>query len=163
LLPAPIETVASFAGGPGGAGGQVRRALARDSTTIVLDCSLLRSLGHSGPVRSPTYTLVELYVVSGLYLYHFDFYRFNQPDEYLDAGLDEYFDGKGVCLVEWPDRAGPHLPAPDLRVHLRFAAGGADCGRLVDIAAASAEGRRCLTNFRFPTPAATASASPPPA
>jgi|SRR6266581_1900840 len=135
--------------------------LGSGKTTLVR--GLLRSLGHSGVVRSPTYALVELYAVSGLYLYHFDFYRFNRPDEYLDAGLDEYFDGKGVCLVEWPDRAGPHLPAPDLRVQLHFAAGGADCGRLVDIAAASAEGRRCLTNFRFPTPAGPSSASPPPA
>jgi tRNA threonylcarbamoyladenosine biosynthesis protein TsaE len=73
---------------------------------------LLRGLGHEGKVKSPTYTLIEPYVVSRLDLYHFDFYRFNSPDEYLDAGLDEYFAGEGVCIVEWPDKACPICPLP---------------------------------------------------
>jgi hypothetical protein len=51
-------------------------------------------------------------VVSGLHFYHFDFYRFNQAEEYLDAGLDEYFSGSGICLVEWPDKAAPICPPP---------------------------------------------------
>ncbi|MDO8934013.1 MAG: tRNA (adenosine(37)-N6)-threonylcarbamoyltransferase complex ATPase subunit type 1 TsaE, partial [Rhodocyclaceae bacterium] len=86
--------------------------LGTGKTTLVR--GWLRALGDSGPVKSPTYTLVELHAVSGLNLYHFDFYRFNQPEEYLDAGLDEYFSGAGTCLVEWPDKAAPYLPAPDL-------------------------------------------------
>ena len=102
----------------------------------------MRALGDTGPVKSPTYALVEIHVVSGLNLYHFDFYRFNQPEEYLDAGLDEYFSGDGTCLVEWPERASPYLPAPDL--HLRLTVAGA--GRLASLEASSERGRACLTN-----------------
>ncbi|WIM05533.1 MAG: tRNA (adenosine(37)-N6)-threonylcarbamoyltransferase complex ATPase subunit type 1 TsaE [Candidatus Nitricoxidivorans perseverans] len=129
--------------------------LGSGKTTLVR--GLLRALGDAGPVKSPTYTLVELHAVSGLNLYHFDFYRFNQPEEYLDAGLDEYFSGKAVCLVEWPERAAPYLPAPDLRI--RLAMRGA--GREARIEAFGERGRRCLTNSALP--AAKFSASPPPA
>src|SRR5688572_13374248 len=69
--------------------------LGAGKTTLVR--GLLRSLGYGNKVKSPTYTLVEVHVVSGLHLYHFDFYRFNQAEEYLEAGLDEYFQGDGVC------------------------------------------------------------------
>lgn len=129
--------------------------LGAGKTTLVR--GLLRALGDLGPVKSPTYTLVELHATSGLDLYHFDFYRFNQAEEYLDAGLDEYFDGRGVCLVEWPERAAPYLPAPDLQV--RLAVRGS--GREVDIEARSERGRACLTNSALR--AAMSSASPPPA
>lgn len=60
-------------------------------------CAPLRALGHRGPVKSPTYTLVEVYVISSIYWYHFDFYRFNDPAEFEDAGLGEYFRGDSVC------------------------------------------------------------------
>src|SRR5512137_665822 len=93
--------------------------LGAGKTTLVR--GLLRALGDTGPVKSPTYALVEIHVVSGLNLYHFDFYRFSQPEEYLDAGLDEYFAGDGVCLVEWPEQAVPYLPAADLRIRLTVA------------------------------------------
>jgi tRNA threonylcarbamoyl adenosine modification protein YjeE len=66
--------------------------LGAGKTTLVR--GLLRAAGETGPVKSPTYTLVEVHVVSGLNFYHFDFYRFNQAEEYLDAGLDEYFSGE---------------------------------------------------------------------
>lgn len=126
--------------------------LGAGKTTLVR--GLLRALGDTGPVKSPTYTLVEIHVVSGLNLYHFDFYRFNQPEEYLDAGLDEYFSGDGTCLVEWPERASPYLPAPDL--HLRLTVAGA--GRLASLEAGSERGRACLTNSA--PLAALSSASP---
>ncbi len=129
--------------------------LGAGKTTLVR--GLLRALGERGPVKSPTYTLVEIHPVSGLNLYHFDFYRFNQPEEYLDAGLDEYFDGKGVCLVEWPDRAAPYLPEPDLVVSLAVAGEG----RAGHVQARSPRGERCLTNFV--PPAAMSSNTPPPA
>jgi tRNA threonylcarbamoyladenosine biosynthesis protein TsaE len=127
--------------------------LGAGKTTLVR--GLLRALGDTGPVKSPTYTLVELHVVSGLDLYHFDFYRFNQPEEYLDAGLDEYFSGTGACLVEWPDRAAPYLPSPDLRIHLSVRGDG----RLARVEAGSERGRQCLTSCPFP--AGTSSGSPP--
>lgn len=129
--------------------------LGAGKTTLVR--GLLRALGDAGPVKSPTYTLVELHAVSGLDLYHFDFYRINQPEEILDAGLEEYFSGRGVCLVEWPEQAVPHLPAPDLRI--RLVARG--MGREAHIEAFGERGRRCLTNSDLP--AARPSASPPPA
>lgn len=129
--------------------------LGAGKTTLVR--GLLRALGDAGPVKSPTFTLVELHATSGLNFYHFDFYRFNQPEEYLDAGLDEYFDGRGICLVEWPQRATPYLPAADLHVRLEVRGDG----RQALVEAGSERGERCLTNFTLP--AATSSGSPPPA
>ena len=119
--------------------------LGAGKTTLVR--GLLRAAGDNGPVKSPTYTLLEVHVVSGLNFYHFDFYRFNQAEEYLDAGLDEYFSGSGICLVEWPDKAAPYLPAADMRIELRAEPGeggkGGE-GRIARIEAASARGRTCL-------------------
>jgi tRNA threonylcarbamoyladenosine biosynthesis protein TsaE len=115
--------------------------LGAGKTTLVR--GLLRALGFQGNVKSPTYTLVELYAISKLDLYHFDFYRFTSPEEYLDAGLDEYFGGPGLCLVEWPERAAPYLPPADLRITLKVA----QRGRRAEVAATSEEGERCLKNL----------------
>ncbi|OHC69371.1 MAG: tRNA (adenosine(37)-N6)-threonylcarbamoyltransferase complex ATPase subunit type 1 TsaE [Rhodocyclales bacterium RIFCSPLOWO2_02_FULL_63_24] len=120
--------------------------LGAGKTTLVR--GLLRAAGETGPVKSPTYALVEVHVVSGLNFYHFDFYRFDQAEEYLDAGLDEYFSGSGVCLVEWPDKAAPYLPPADMRIELHVASGvesgpGGE-GRRARIIAASDKGRACL-------------------
>lgn len=115
--------------------------LGAGKTTLVR--GLLRALGYGNKVKSPTYTLVEVHVVSGLNLYHFDFYRFNEPEEYLDAGLDEYFQGDGVCLVEWPDKAGTYLPRPDLRICLSIDGEA----RRVDLHAFSEQGRACLNSL----------------
>lgn len=79
---------------------------------------LLRGLGHQGRVKSPTYTLVELYVISKLNLYHFDFYRFNDPEEWNETGFRELFNPTNVCVVEWPEKAGTLIPPPDLWVKL---------------------------------------------
>ena len=118
---------------------------------------LLRALGHEGKVKSPTYTLIEPYVVSRLDLYHFDFYRFTHAEEFLEAGLDEYFEGDGVRLVEWPDRAHPYLPAADLEVLLHVAPSG---GRELSLRALSPEGQTCLNDFIAHT-ATRPPASPP--
>jgi tRNA threonylcarbamoyladenosine biosynthesis protein TsaE len=91
-------------------------------------------------VKSPTYTLVELYRVSSLYLYHFDFYRFADPAEWEEAGFREYFGAESVCLVEWPERAGDFLPAPDLEIRLYIE----QEGRRVEVAAKTENGRKCL-------------------
>ncbi|MDR3221747.1 MAG: tRNA (adenosine(37)-N6)-threonylcarbamoyltransferase complex ATPase subunit type 1 TsaE [Candidatus Accumulibacter sp.] len=115
--------------------------LGAGKTTLVR--ALLRSLGYSGLVKSPTYTLVELYVISSLYWYHFDFYRFNEPEEFLDAGLDEYFRNDAVCLVEWPDKAAGFAPSADLALRLRFPA-KASSGRIVDLVSYSERGCTCL-------------------
>ena len=127
-------------------------------TTLVR--GLLRALGYSGKVKSPTYTLLELYTISRLNLYHFDFYRFEQPEEYLDAGLDEYFQAPGICLVEWPDKAGPYLPNADIRIRISVE----QAGRRAALAAQGGKGRRCLTSLNFHPaniPDATSSNLPP--
>jgi tRNA threonylcarbamoyladenosine biosynthesis protein TsaE len=129
--------------------------LGAGKTTLVR--GLLRKVGFGGTAKSPTYTLVEPYVVSGLNLYHFDFYRFSVPEEFLDAGLDEYFADLALCLVEWPERAQPYLPPADLRVQLVL--DGA--GRRADIQFGSARGRQWLSQLPASL-AATSSAMPPP-
>lgn len=112
--------------------------LGAGKTTLV--GGLLRKVGAGETAKSPTYTLVEPYVISGLNLYHFDFYRFNLPEEFLDAGLDEYFADSGLCLVEWPDRAQPYVPSADLRIHLVHDGSG----RRASIESASERGRQWL-------------------
>jgi tRNA threonylcarbamoyladenosine biosynthesis protein TsaE len=103
---------------------------------------LLAALGHSGRVRSPTYTLVELYSVSSLNLYHFDFYRFKDRDEWLNSGFRDYFNPDSICIVEWPERAGDLLPPPDVEVRLEF--DGA--GRLASVRAHSPSGQAWLSS-----------------
>ena len=110
------------------------------SGKTTLTRGVLRALGHEGKVKSPTYTLIEPYSVSRLNLYHFDFYRFNSPDEYLDAGLDEYFSGDGVCVVEWPEKAHPHLASPDLEILLQPQGNG----RLAEFIGHTDAGQTCV-------------------
>lgn len=103
----------------------------------------LLALGHHGKVKSPTYTLIEPYVVSRLDLYHFDFYRLNSPEEYLDAGLDEYFSGTGVCIVEWPQHAAPYLATSDVRIQLD----PAGTGRRASLLGTTERGRTCVSQL----------------
>lgn len=112
--------------------------LGAGKTTLVR--GVLRGLGFEGNVKSPTYTLVEVYPVSSLNLHHFDFYRLIEPEEYLDAGLDEYFHSSAVCLVEWPERAGGYVAPPDVQIELRVESRGRRAG----IRACSAAGRECI-------------------
>lgn len=86
---------------------------------------LLKALGVTGRVKSPTYAVVEPYtveVVPGgpLNIWHFDFYRFNDPDEWEEAGFRDIFASPGLKLVEWPEKAGEHLPAADLDIVLEL-------------------------------------------
>ena len=118
--------------------------LGTGKTTLVR--SLIRALGFQGPVKSPTYSLVEVYVVSSLYLYHFDFYRFESPEEFLDAGLDEYFNRNTVCLVEWPERAGDRLSRYDLAIQIDYA----ESGRSVRMTPGSALGQGWVEALRPP-------------
>ena len=112
--------------------------LGSGKTTLVR--GMLHGLGFPGRVKSPTYALVELYTVSRLNLYHFDFYRFRDPKEWRDAGFDEYFNEASVCLVEWPEKATGLLPAADLNLALEFAGNG----RRLSLDAGSESGKACL-------------------
>ena len=120
----------------------LRGDLGSGKTTLIR--GLLRALGVKDTVKSPSYALVELYVVSRLNLYHFDFYRFIDAKEFEDAGLAGYFHGTGVCLVEWPERAGDALPRPDLDLTLAYAGSG----REISVKAHSAAGERCLAKAK---------------
>ncbi len=86
---------------------------------------LLRALGVGGRIKSPTYAVVEPHEAppaaawpGGLAVSHFDFYRFNDPREWEDAGFRELFAAPGLKLVEWPDKARGHLPTPDLNLDI---------------------------------------------
>jgi tRNA threonylcarbamoyladenosine biosynthesis protein TsaE len=112
--------------------------LGAGKTTLVRGC--LRALGYRGRVKSPTFSLVELYKLSSLYLYHFDFYRFEDPKEWGDAGFRDEFSGAGVCVVEWPEKAARSIPSPDLRITLEHAV----TGRKAHIAGETEQGKLCL-------------------
>jgi len=116
----------------------LRGDLGTGKTTLVR--ALLRALGFEGRVKSPSYALVELYTVSRLNLYHFDFFRFRDPKEWSDAGFREYFSHDAVCLVEWPEKAGDVLPPPAVDILLSTAADGRD----VLLIAHTEAGDKCL-------------------
>jgi tRNA threonylcarbamoyladenosine biosynthesis protein TsaE len=105
---------------------------------------MLRGMGYEGRVKSPTFTLVEVYEFSRLYLYHFDFYRFTDPSELEQAGFREYFGPHSVCLVEWPEKAAG-LPDPDIRIALEITG----AGRTVELHALSEVGKHCLTRLQL--------------
>ena len=86
---------------------------------------LLRSLGVQGRIKSPTYAVVEPYSLlpdgehpNTLDIWHFDFYRFNDPREWEDAGFRELFASAGLKIAEWPEKAAAFLPAADLDIHI---------------------------------------------
>ena len=83
---------------------------------------VLEALGVTGRVKSPTYSLVEIYDLPEFEFYHFDLYRFTNPFEWIDAGFREYFHAKSVCLIEWPEKGEGFLPAADLVITLSMAA-----------------------------------------
>jgi tRNA threonylcarbamoyladenosine biosynthesis protein TsaE len=119
----------------------LRGELGSGKTTLVR--GILRALGHPGPVRSPTYTLVELYTVSRLDLHHFDFYRFHDPREWIDAGFRESFNGRTVSLIEWPERAVGSLPPADVEIALELHASG----RNAALTSHSPAGQKCLSRL----------------
>ena len=80
---------------------------------------ILRGLGFTGHVKSPTYTLVEPYEFGGARVYHFDFYRINDAEELEYLGLDDLLSERAIKLVEWPERAHGRLPRPDRVVRIR--------------------------------------------
>ena len=109
--------------------------------------AVLRGLGYEGKVKSPTFTLVELYAISSLTIYHFDLYRFGDPREWVEAGFRDYFGTDAVCLVEWPEKAEGVLPPADLRITLQIQGSG----RSAEIEAGTEAGIQCLTRLQETT------------
>ena len=109
---------------------------------------LLQSLGVKGTIKSPSYAVMESYELPGFRISHFDFYRFNDPQEWEDAGFRDVFAESGLKLVEWPNNAAGLLPVPDLRIEIRIASGEPDASgasaRHVRIHACTPLGARLL-------------------
>lgn len=117
-------------------------ALGTGKTTLVR--ALLRTAGVTGPIKSPTFAVLEPYVVSSLDFYHFDFFRFGDASEFSDIGFRDLFGPGRICAIEWPERVGERLPTPDLVLALHMAGDGRDL-----IASASTElGTSCLNRIR---------------
>ncbi len=112
--------------------------LGAGKTTVIR--ALLRALGVTGSVKSPTFTLLEPYVISSLNFYHFDFYRFSEAAEFDSAGFRDLLGPGAVCAIEWPEKAQGWLPTPDLALTLNVQ----DAGRLAELAAYTEAGDACL-------------------
>jgi tRNA threonylcarbamoyladenosine biosynthesis protein TsaE len=117
------DTIAAPTPGPE-AGGRIHLQGELGAGKTALTRSLLRACGITGRIKSPSYALLESYKVSSLYLYHLDFYRFSNPEEWLDAGFREILTKNALVLIEWPERAGDLLGAPDLLIELAYAGNG---------------------------------------
>jgi len=120
----------------------LRGDLGAGKTTLAR--GILHALGVTERIKSPTYTLVEPYNISSLYLYHFDFYRLQRPDEWVDAGFRDYFSSGAVCLVEWPEKAGAQLPAADMTIDLATAGDA----RKATLSADTEAGINCLRRLQ---------------
>lgn len=121
--------------------------LGAGKTTLVRH--LLRALGVVGRIKSPTYAVVEPYALASCNAWHFDFYRFNDPREWEDAGFRDIFASPGLKLAEWPEKAAAVLPVADLCIHLQA---DADATRHVQLTAHTPTGVALLNGIESATP-----------
>jgi len=126
---------------PAGAVVTLAGELGAGKTTLAR--SLLRALGVTGTVRSPTYTLLEPYRVAGRELLHLDLYRLGGADELAALGYRELASADALILVEWPERAAGALGPVDLALRLEYWGEG----RRLALHAATARGEDWLARF----------------
>ncbi len=105
--------------------------------------SLLQSLGFSGKVKSPTYTLMEPYQIGSTHYYHFDLYRIADPEELELLGARDVLTEDAVSFIEWPEKGTGWLPTPDLRLKLSHF----NAGRKAELSAESPRGTTILHSF----------------
>jgi tRNA threonylcarbamoyladenosine biosynthesis protein TsaE len=119
--------------------------LGAGKTTLVR--GVMRGLGFMGRVKSPTYALVEVYAVSRLNLYHFDFYRLSDPDEWHEAGFRDTMNAEAICLIEWPEKAlGARLSLPIADVELTLSPAPND-SRLIHLQSNTPAGHTLLNKL----------------
>jgi tRNA threonylcarbamoyladenosine biosynthesis protein TsaE len=111
---------------PGAAGAPVVLHLNGELGTGKTSCArgLLHRLGVAGNVRSPTYTLLEVYALPALTCVHADLYRLRSYAEFVDLGLSEYLMPAHLILIEWSANGGPQVPPPDITLDLSYAGSG---------------------------------------
>ena len=101
-------------------------------------------VADSRVVSSPTFVLIQEYA-GRLPIYHFDTYRLTRPDQFSELGPEEYFEGDGVCLVEWADRIESHLPTERLEVQIKVCG---ETGRLLQLHAFGESAQYMLKRVR---------------
>ncbi|MGN1057632.1 MAG: tRNA (adenosine(37)-N6)-threonylcarbamoyltransferase complex ATPase subunit type 1 TsaE [Comamonas sp.] len=116
--------------------------LGAGKTTLVRH--LLRSLGVQGRIKSPTYAVVEPHEASDLAIWHFDFYRFDDPREWEDAGFRDIFASDGLKLAEWPQKAASLTPPADLAIYIEAID---ETQRRVTLCTSTERGRRMLQHW----------------
>lgn len=92
-----------------------------------LSRAILHGLGHTGTVKSPTYTIVEPYELDNMTVYHFDLYRLTDPSELDYMGIRDYFTESTVALIEWPNNGHGYINEPDLVIKLAYDGAGRTC------------------------------------
>ncbi|MCR5119887.1 MAG: tRNA (adenosine(37)-N6)-threonylcarbamoyltransferase complex ATPase subunit type 1 TsaE [Lachnospiraceae bacterium] len=86
----------------------------------VLAKGLAKGLGFEGVVNSPTFTVMQEYRGGRLDLFHFDTYRIEEPEEMYELDYEEYFFGKGVCLIEWPGQIEELIPENAVKINMEY-------------------------------------------
>lgn len=131
-------------------GGQLAQAVSAGGVVFLLgdlgmgkttlSRGVLRGCGHTGSVKSPTYTLVEPYETPAGTVYHFDLYRLADPEELEYLGIRDYFTDDALCLVEWPEKGEGMLPQADLEIRLSLSGQG----RELELNAKTQKGQRMV-------------------